>query len=397
MACAAALAVQEVIARDNLLDNVRAMGAHLARRLGERFGNHPHVGDIRGRGLFMGVELVEDRATKAPFDPKRKLHARIKQEAMARGLMVYPMGGTIDGVRGDHVLLAPPFIVDAAAIDAIVERLGDAIDAAVASQRLASIRQIGAQRLSALLPVCLTLVRRPSRPLRASIVAASASTVATAAATDGKNDGLSTEKRRITSASRAKGAAMLSMIASTGTPRRRATLDHKSEFPRIGLEADRHHRLVPVERGQFGLERSAVAAEQRDVVPEHAAEIDQAMGRRAAASEADHTDTSGFFKQGAGAADTSLRRIRRGECPDIGRRRVDRFGEDRVPRRPQHQRVGFRRIGRIARSQPVLERLAQLPPNRRSPDAGPVLRTWSASPASELASTRMETSATSSG
>ncbi|TIQ51064.1 MAG: aminotransferase class III-fold pyridoxal phosphate-dependent enzyme, partial [Mesorhizobium sp.] len=132
MACAAALAVQEVIARDDLLANVRAMGAHLSQRLGERFGNHAHIGDIRGRGLFMGVELVEDRSTKAPFDPKLKLNAKTKREAMARGLLVYPAGGTIDGVRGDHVLLAPPFIVDAAAIDAIVERLGDAIDAAVA-------------------------------------------------------------------------------------------------------------------------------------------------------------------------------------------------------------------------------------------------------------------------
>lgn len=132
MACAAALAVQEVIDRDDLLANVRAMGAHLSRRLDERFGKHAHIGDIRGRGLFMGVELVEDRSTKAPFEPKRKLNAKIKREAMARGLLVYPAGGTIDGVRGDHVLLAPPFIIDAAAIDAVVERLGDAIDAAVA-------------------------------------------------------------------------------------------------------------------------------------------------------------------------------------------------------------------------------------------------------------------------
>ncbi|RWE80929.1 MAG: aspartate aminotransferase family protein [Mesorhizobium sp.] len=133
MACAAALAVQDVIARDRLLDNVKAMGAHLARRLGERFGNHPHIGDIRGRGLFMGIELVEDRSTKQPFDPKRKLHARIKKAAMANGLLVYPMGGTIDGASGDHVLLAPPFICDVAAIDAIVERLGDAIGQALRS------------------------------------------------------------------------------------------------------------------------------------------------------------------------------------------------------------------------------------------------------------------------
>ncbi len=133
LACAAALAVQEVIARDSLLANVRTQGAYLAQRLRARFDNHPHVGDVRGRGLFQGVEIVADRGSKEPFDPRRKLHARIKAAAMDRGLMVYPMGGTIDGVRGDHVLLAPPFIVDAAATDTIVERLGDAIDAAIAA------------------------------------------------------------------------------------------------------------------------------------------------------------------------------------------------------------------------------------------------------------------------
>ena len=126
-------AVQEVIRRDNLLDNVKAMGARLAQRLNDRFHNHAHVGDVRGRGLFMALELVEDRSGKAPFDPKLKLNARVKREAMARGLMVYPAGGTIDGARGDQVLLAPPFIVDAQAIDTIVERLGDAVDAAIAS------------------------------------------------------------------------------------------------------------------------------------------------------------------------------------------------------------------------------------------------------------------------
>jgi hypothetical protein len=117
--------------RDNLLANVREQGALLAGRLQQRFGNHPFVGDVRGRGLFQGLEIVADRGTKKPFDPQRKLHARIKREAMARGLMVYPMGGTVDGAQGDHVLLAPPFIIDSAAIDAIVSRLGDAIDAAV--------------------------------------------------------------------------------------------------------------------------------------------------------------------------------------------------------------------------------------------------------------------------
>jgi adenosylmethionine-8-amino-7-oxononanoate aminotransferase len=133
MAAAAGLAVQNVIRSDNLLENVRSMGVHLARRLNERFGNHHHVGDIRGRGLFQAIELVTDRGSKEPFDPALKLHARIKREAMARGLMVYPMGGTIDGISGDHVLLAPPFIVDEATVDTIVERLGDAVDAATGS------------------------------------------------------------------------------------------------------------------------------------------------------------------------------------------------------------------------------------------------------------------------
>jgi adenosylmethionine-8-amino-7-oxononanoate aminotransferase len=132
LACAAALAVQQIIRRDDLLANVRRQGAHLARRLGERFGNHPFVGNVRGRGLLQGVELVVDRGSKEPFDPRLKLHARIKREAMTRGLMVYPMGGTADGIRGDHVLLAPPFIADTAAVDTIVERLGEAVDAATA-------------------------------------------------------------------------------------------------------------------------------------------------------------------------------------------------------------------------------------------------------------------------
>ncbi len=130
IAAAAALAVQRVIKRDRLLDQVKSRGKHLARELCASLGAHPHVGDIRGRGLFMGVELVEDRATKQPFAPKLRLHAKIKAEAMARGLMVYPMGGTIDGEHGDHVLVAPPFIATEADLDAIVERLAAAIDSA---------------------------------------------------------------------------------------------------------------------------------------------------------------------------------------------------------------------------------------------------------------------------
>jgi adenosylmethionine-8-amino-7-oxononanoate aminotransferase len=129
--CAAALAVQRVIERDGLLAAVRRQGAGLRSRLREAFGEHPHVGDIRGRGLFLAIELVEDRPAKRPFDPALRLHARIKAEAMARGLMVYPMGGTIDGRSGDHVLLAPPFIVTDDDLDQIVERLKGAVDASI--------------------------------------------------------------------------------------------------------------------------------------------------------------------------------------------------------------------------------------------------------------------------
>jgi len=127
-ACAAALAVQRVIDEEDLLTRVRRMGDVLEAALLERFGNHPHIGDIRGRGLFRGLELVADRASKAPFDPALAVHARIKKAAMAEGLMCYPMGGTIDGRRGDHVLIAPPFIIEEARIEEIASRLGGAID-----------------------------------------------------------------------------------------------------------------------------------------------------------------------------------------------------------------------------------------------------------------------------
>ncbi|VXB58435.1 conserved hypothetical protein [Burkholderia sp. 8Y] len=139
-ACAGALEVQKVIAEDALLDNVKVRGQQLRALLRERHAHHPFVGDVRGRGLFTGVELVQDRESKTPFDPKHKLHAVIKSEAMKRGLMVYPMGGTVDGRIGDHVLLAPPFITTSEQIETIVERLSDAIEGA-----LGAIGAIGAK------------------------------------------------------------------------------------------------------------------------------------------------------------------------------------------------------------------------------------------------------------
>ncbi len=138
VACAAALAVQRVIVRDDLLAAVRRQGEGLATRLHSALGAHPNVGDVRGRGLFRGVELVANRDSKLPFDPAFKLHARVKAQAMAHGLMVYPMGGTVDGQIGDHVLLAPPFTVTDSDLDAIVERLAKAIDAALAELPSAS-------------------------------------------------------------------------------------------------------------------------------------------------------------------------------------------------------------------------------------------------------------------
>jgi adenosylmethionine-8-amino-7-oxononanoate aminotransferase len=131
VACAAALEVQRIIREDNLVSNVQAMGRRLEMALQERFGNHRHVGDIRGRGLFWALEFVTDRGSKQVFDPALKLNERIKAEGMTRGVATYPMGGTIDGTLGDHVILAPPYTVTAADVDKIVERFGEAVDAGI--------------------------------------------------------------------------------------------------------------------------------------------------------------------------------------------------------------------------------------------------------------------------
>ncbi|TWI66244.1 hypothetical protein IP91_02056 [Pseudoduganella lurida] len=135
VAAAAALAVQKVIRRDCLLGAVTVRGATFRRMLRDAFGAHRNVGDIRGRGLFVGLELVQDRDTKRPFDPDLKLHAAVKEQAMACGLMVYPMGGTIDGRRGDHILLAPPFIATEADLAEVVTRLSDAVARALVAVR----------------------------------------------------------------------------------------------------------------------------------------------------------------------------------------------------------------------------------------------------------------------
>ncbi len=128
VATAAGLAVVRAILNRGLMPQVQRKGRALQSALESRFGQHPHVGDIRGRGLFRGIELVADRATKAPFDPSLRIAARLKKAAFARGLICYPMSGTIDGKHGDHVLLAPPFIISDAEMGMLVDRLADAVE-----------------------------------------------------------------------------------------------------------------------------------------------------------------------------------------------------------------------------------------------------------------------------
>lgn len=131
--CAAALAVQRVIREDELLGRVERAGVRLMSLLTERFGDHPHVGDIRGRGLLQAIELVQDRATKSPFDHALSLHQRAKANAFERGLLIYPSGGTVDGRLGDHILLAPPYNVTDEELAMIVDLLADTLEAVLPS------------------------------------------------------------------------------------------------------------------------------------------------------------------------------------------------------------------------------------------------------------------------
>jgi adenosylmethionine-8-amino-7-oxononanoate aminotransferase len=125
IACAAAVAVQHVISREGLLANVKSQGEVLANALHSRFQSHPHVGDVRGRGLFYGLELVQDRKSKLPFDAGLKISDRIKAAAFDLGMICYPSSGTCDGVRGDHVLLAPPYNIDGQGVALIVDLLNE--------------------------------------------------------------------------------------------------------------------------------------------------------------------------------------------------------------------------------------------------------------------------------
>jgi adenosylmethionine-8-amino-7-oxononanoate aminotransferase len=127
-AMAGSLAVMDALEHDGVLNRVAPTGAKLKQMLKQRFADSPCVGDVRGRGLFLGVELVSDRATKLPFGPASKLDSKIKRNAMELGLMCYPMGGTIDGKQGHHILLAPPYIIEDAQLDELVTKLGEAVE-----------------------------------------------------------------------------------------------------------------------------------------------------------------------------------------------------------------------------------------------------------------------------
>jgi len=126
-AVAASLATLKAIDNEQLLNNVHVRGNSLLTNLRENLGSHPNVGDVRGRGLFIGIEFVADKASKAPLDPKAKTHNKVQKAAMQHGLMVYGMGGTIDGRYGDHVLLAPPYIIEEAHESELVEKLTAAV------------------------------------------------------------------------------------------------------------------------------------------------------------------------------------------------------------------------------------------------------------------------------
>ena len=131
VAAAAGLAVLNAILERGLVTRSAEMGERLDDALRAAFGQHPHVGDIRGRGLFRGLELVADRESKEPIAPERGIAGRVKKAAFDAGLICYPMAGTIDGRRGDHVLLAPPFIISEDEIGELVEKLGTAFDLAL--------------------------------------------------------------------------------------------------------------------------------------------------------------------------------------------------------------------------------------------------------------------------
>ena len=127
MSCAVALAVQKVISDEDLVRSCAAKGRVLASILHEAFADHEHVGEVRGRGLFWGIEFVENRTTKKPFKSSLEIGPRIQQKAFDFGLAVYPGRGTVDGWVGDHILLAPPLVVELDELISMVNILKEAV------------------------------------------------------------------------------------------------------------------------------------------------------------------------------------------------------------------------------------------------------------------------------
>ena len=127
VAAAAANAVIKKLINNDLVSRSAEKGKKLSNMLESKFSQHPNVGDIRGRGLFQGIEFVEDRETKKSLDPDLKFATKLKMNAFEAGLICYPMSGTRDGQNGDHVLLAPPFIIEDSQIDELIEKLDSAI------------------------------------------------------------------------------------------------------------------------------------------------------------------------------------------------------------------------------------------------------------------------------
>ncbi len=122
-ACAAGVAVQKIVARDKLVDRVAREGARLKQVLEDRLGSRNYVGNIRGRGFFLGIELVADKATKEPFDPALQLNIKVRDRTFGNGLICYPTGGNVDGIRGDQIILAPPYNATESELVEIVDLL----------------------------------------------------------------------------------------------------------------------------------------------------------------------------------------------------------------------------------------------------------------------------------
>lgn len=133
LAAAGALEVQRIIREEKLIENVARLAPVLEGALNDRFGNHPHIGEIRGRGFFWALEFVRDRATKQPYAPSVNFTEHLKKAALEAGVLIYPSNGTVDGVNGDHVIIAPPFNTTEAEIAEIVDRLGTTVDRTLAA------------------------------------------------------------------------------------------------------------------------------------------------------------------------------------------------------------------------------------------------------------------------